>query len=66
MSAPGRKLGQAHAARLERLIKQRRAAAQQSEAPPAPAVTSPALTSTQKTASHPRLRGACVAQPQQF
>jgi hypothetical protein len=54
-----RKLGQAHAARLERLIKARRAAA-------APKPEPAALTPEQKTASHPRLRGARVAQPQQF
>jgi hypothetical protein len=54
-----RKLGQAHAARLERFIKARRAA-QSTQAGPA------ALTPEQKTASEPRLRGARVAQPQHF
>ena len=57
MTGRPRKLGQAHAARLERLIKQRREAAQQAD---------PALTPEQKTASEPRLRGAHVAQPQHF
>jgi hypothetical protein len=60
VSARTRKLGQAHAARLERLIKARRAAAA------SPKLDAPALTSAQKTASEPRLRGACVAQPQHF
>jgi hypothetical protein len=64
MSAGNRKLGQAHAARLERLIKARRAAA--APRPEPAASTPPALTSTQKTASEPRLRGACVAQAQHF
>ena len=59
MSGLARKLGQAHAARLERLIKARRAAA-------APKPDATALTSEQKTASEPRLRGARVAQPQHF
>jgi hypothetical protein len=59
VSGPTRKLGQAHAARLERLIKARRAAA-------APKPLDAALTPEQKTASHPRLRGARVAQPQHF
>jgi hypothetical protein len=59
MSGPFRKLGQAHAARLERFIKRKRASADEKPA-------APALTSEQKTASEPRLRGACVAQAQHF
>ena len=54
-----RKLGQAHAARLERFIRRMRAA-QASQA------AAPRLTETQKTASHPRLSRTCVAQTQQF
>jgi hypothetical protein len=64
MTGRSRKLGQAHAARLERLIKAKRTAA---AAKPEPvALASPSLTSPQKTASHPRLRGARVAQLQHF
>jgi hypothetical protein len=59
VTGSSRKLGQAHAARLERLIKARRAAA-------APKDEAAALTSEQKTASEPRLRGARVALPQHF
>jgi hypothetical protein len=64
MTGVPKKRGPAHAARLERLIKARRAAAPKPEA--ADALTPPALTSEQKTASEPRLRGARVAQSQQF
>jgi hypothetical protein len=59
MTGSGKKLGQAHAARLERLIKSRRTAA-------APKPTVRALTPEQKTASEPRLYRACVAQSQHF
>ena len=64
MTGRQKKLGQAHAARLERLIRARRAAAAPS--PEAAALTAPVLTDGQKTASEPRLRGACVAQSQHF
>ena len=64
MTGANPKRGQAHAARLERLIKARRAAA--APKPDPAAVTPPALTPEQKTASEPRLRGARVAQPQHF
>ena len=57
MTSPNRKLGQAHQARLERLIRRRRAAAQH---------VAHALTPEEKTASEPRLYRACVAQPQHF
>ncbi len=52
MSLSPRKLGPAHAARLARIIKRRRASALP-------------LTSAQKTASEPRLSRTCVAQTQQ-
>jgi len=61
MSGKAKTLGQAHAARLERLIKARRAAAA-----PKPAQILPSLTPEQKTASEPRLYRACVAQSQHF
>ncbi len=57
MTAPG----PAYAARLARFLKRKLARA--AAATPA-ASTPPALTSAQKTASHPRLRRTCVAQMQ--
>ena len=64
MTGKGKTLGQAHAARLERLIKAKRAAAAPKSK--APALTLPSLTPEQKTASEPRLYRACVAQSQHF
>jgi hypothetical protein len=64
MTGVVKKRGPAHAARLERLIKARRAAAAPKAEPAA--LTPPVLTDGQKTASEPRLRGARVAQPQHF
>jgi hypothetical protein len=59
MSGPFRKLGQAHAARLQRFIRRTRAA--QASRPPAPP-----LTETQKNASHPRLSCPAIAPAQHF
>jgi hypothetical protein len=60
MTASFRKRGLAFAARLERLIKRRRAVAKAAQAEAA------RLTPGQKTASERRLSRTCVAQPQRI
>jgi len=65
MTAPFRKRGLAFAARLERLVQRRQAAAKAAKAEAA-RLTPSALTIGQKTASHRRLSRTCVAQAQRF